>query len=63
MPTITIRVSDDERARLNATANARGVTVSEIVREALALTEPTITARLDDHEQRLRAVERVAGME
>lgn len=39
MPTITVRVTGDERARIEARASAAGQDISEYVREALRLRE------------------------
>ena len=62
MPTITIRVSDQERAALEAAASRSGQTLSQYVRETLMLRERDIAAQVADHERRLDALEQLAGL-
>lgn len=57
MPTITIRVSAEERAALEAAASRSGLTLSAYVREALTLRDRDIPAQVADHERRLDALE------
>lgn len=76
MPTITIRVSDDEKAALERAAARDGKTVSEYIRQAidlrheqpdLAETVRVLVGRSNEHivhlgdlESRMRALEEIA---
>lgn len=64
MPTITVRVSDQEKADVERRAGGAGL-VSAFVRRALDLERdaPDLTARVDDLDRRLTAVEQMAGLE
>lgn len=62
MPTVTIRLSATEREALDRDARIRGISVSEIVREALGMRDGGIEGRVDDIEQRLADLERMAGV-
>jgi hypothetical protein len=63
MPTVTIRLGEPERDALRLEAQTRGVSVSEIVREALGQRTDDVDARLRDLDRRLATVERMAGIE
>jgi uncharacterized protein (DUF1778 family) len=62
MPTITFRISDDERAAIEAAAAQTGVTVSNYIRQTLAVRDqvPDLAERVEDHERRLSALEEMA---
>lgn len=61
MPTITIRVSAAEKAKIEAAAHAIGESVSEYVREALAIrNDVDYAGRMDDFERRLARLEEIA---
>lgn len=62
MPTITIRVSAEERAALEAAASRSGLILSQYVRQTLTLREQDIPAQVADHERRLAALERLANI-
>lgn len=62
MPTITFRISDKERAAIEAAAAQTGVTVSNYIRQTLAARDelPDLAERVEDHERRLSALEEMA---
>lgn len=60
MPTITIRVSAEERAALEAAASRSGQSLSAYIRETLTLREADIAGQVADHERRLSELERLA---
>lgn len=64
MPTITVRVTDAEKAGIEARAGRADLDVSAFVRRALDLERdaPDLTARLEDHEHRLARLEEIAGL-
>jgi hypothetical protein len=62
MPTVTIRVSAQEQFALRSEARARGVSVSELVRDALKLRGGDLEGRVEDVERRLSELERMAGI-
>jgi hypothetical protein len=64
MATITIRLSDGEKAETEARAAREGVNVSELVRRALGMQRdaPDLGERLDTVEQRLGRLEDIAGL-
>lgn len=57
MPTITIRVSAEERAALEAAASRSEQTLSEHVRQTLALR----ASQVADHERRISELERLVN--
>lgn len=65
MPTITIRVSGDEKADVERRAAAAGLDLSAFVRRALDLEReaPDLAGRLDAVERRVTTLEQVAGLE
>jgi uncharacterized protein (DUF1778 family) len=71
MPTITIRLSADEKADLEAHARGAGQSLSDYVRETLALrTDKRLVAVLEsvgevaeDHDRRLARLERLANLD
>jgi predicted DNA binding CopG/RHH family protein len=63
MPTVTFRLSDSELVQLQRDAAARGVSVSALVREALAFRSASVEERLDDLDRRLGRVEQAAGLD
>jgi hypothetical protein len=60
MPTITIRVSGQERAALEAAASRSGQNLSAYIRETLMLREGDIAGRVEDLDRRLSELERLA---
>lgn len=59
MPTITIRVSEQERASLERAASLAGTTLSDYIRQILAVRhEKNIIRRVAQHEARLGRIER-----
>lgn len=64
MPTITIRIDEPTRQALEHQAHQQGLNVSQLVRQAINHTigRDDTTTRLDDHEHRLRELERIAGL-
>lgn len=62
--TITIRVQDDQRADLEHRAAQAGLDLSAFIRHALDIERdgPDYDERLHDHEQRLAALEAMAGL-
>ena len=62
MPTVTIRLSDSEKADLQSRAYATDQSVSDYVRETLSLRvlEPIMERRLTDVEERLARLEDLA---
>lgn len=65
MPTITIRVSDTEKADLERKALAKGQNVSDYVRATLVLRDngSNYDTRLCDQERRLQRLERLANLD
>lgn len=63
MPTVTIRLGAPEKQQLVRDAHARGLTVSDAVREALGLHASGIEGRVEDLERRLSELERMAGVQ
>lgn len=63
MPTVTVRLSADEKADLEALASREGLSLSEYVRRALHVlrTGPNVETALEDHESRLARLEELAG--
>lgn len=63
MPTITIRIAETTRQALQHQAKQQGLNPSQLVREAINthLGRESTEQRLDDHEQRIRDLERIAG--
>jgi hypothetical protein len=63
VPTITIRVSDTERADLESAARRSGQTLSEYIREALDFArDAPVRSILDDQQRRLERLEELAGL-
>jgi hypothetical protein len=64
MPTITFRVTADEKVELEALASREGFGVSELVRRALKLQRdaPDASERLEAVERRLARLEELAGL-
>jgi transposase-like protein len=63
MPTITVRVSAEEKQQLVRDAHVRGKVLSELVREALGVQASGLEDRLEDVERRLAELERMAGVQ
>lgn len=63
MPTVTIRLGDAEKQQLVRDAHARGLSVSEAVREALGFQSAGLEGRVEDLERRLSELERMAGVQ
>lgn len=53
MPIVPVRVTDEQKAWLDAQAGAAGLDVSKYVRQQLGLTEHPVIARLDAMSQKL----------
>ena len=62
MPTITVRLGEQERAELVRSARVQGRTVSSVVREALGLSASRVDEVLAEHERRLARLEQMAGL-
>lgn len=62
MPTVTVRLGAAEKQQLVRESHARGVTVSESVRDALGLRASGLEGRVEDLERRLSELERMAGV-
>jgi transposase-like protein len=63
MPTVTIRVSAEEKQQLVRDAHSRGVAVSELVRDALGVRSGDLAGRVEDLERRMSEIERMAGVQ
>lgn len=68
MPRLTVRVDDDERVELERTARARGLSLSDLVREALRLRgsgDPLgdLERSVETLDRRVAELERVAGQD
>lgn len=61
MPTVTVRLSAQEKHQLVRDAHSRGVPVSELVRDALGVRGGDLEGRVEDLERRMRELERLAG--
>lgn len=59
MPTITIRLSAEEKTRVEDAADAAGVSLSEFVRSALSVVTDNITERTAALEARVAALEKL----
>jgi hypothetical protein len=64
MPTITVRLSEQQRVAFRRRAEAEGVKFSEWVRRALEAYEGPgdESGRLDEFERRLSRLEEMAGL-
>jgi hypothetical protein len=64
MPTITVRVTDTEKAD-RSPRRPRRLDVSAFVKRALELERdaPDFTARMNDHERRISRLEGMAGLD
>lgn len=64
MSVITVRVSLDERRLLEQRAKAEGVSLSALVRKALALRDEAdaLSGQVEDHERRIGRLEGMAGL-
>lgn len=62
MARLDFRLSDAEKAQLQAEAEARGMTLTEIAKERIFGPAAGDEGRLDDHERRLARLEEMAGL-
>jgi uncharacterized protein (DUF1778 family) len=64
MPTITFRVSEDERASFYEAAARSGLTVSDYIRRTFEFVEkqPDIEKHVADLDRRLARLEEMAGL-
>lgn len=62
MPTITFRVSDQEKNSLAREAKDRAVSLSDLVREGLGFRDANVDERLAGLERRVERLETLAGL-